>query len=188
MFKFSNNCINLYTRTNIHNPDSVWLCGSPQMYNVIKLLIAVSFFFKDNKHTKIRSFCPQSCINMYSASCWIYTLTHCAEKERLPRTRIRNVCRKCKPTIKKLSWGEESLKTALHCSDDQSARLSDSFYYMKSHIKKICLLCKLFLNWCILCVHFVLTQVKHGELCLFSLVLRIAALSPFWLIQTSISL
>lgn len=145
---------------------------------------SIVFFFKD-KHTKIRSFHPQSYIKMYSASCWIYTLTHCAEKERLPRTRIRNICRKYKPTIKKLSWGEESQKTALHCSDDQSARLSDSFDDMKSYIKKICLLCKLFLNWCILCVHFVLTQVKHGKLCLFRLILRIATLSPFWLMQTT---
>lgn len=33
----------------------------------------------------------------------------------------------------------------------------------------------------------VLTQVKHDEWCLFSLILRAAALSPFWLMQTSVA-
>lgn len=77
------------------------------------------------------------------------------DKEKLSRTEVRNVSQTLTLTIAKLSEGEESEKTALQCSDDHSTSLSNSLSYMKSHIKEIWVLCKLLLNWCIRCEHFV---------------------------------
>lgn len=109
---------------------------------------------------------------------------HPAETEKLSRTGARNVSQKCKSR-------KEITKKQHHASQRITTQVCQAntrfMYYMKSHIKEIWVLRKLLLNWCILCEHFVLTRVKHDELCLSSLILRIVTLSPFWLMQTPIA-